>query len=150
MAACYLMLCRRLSAVSYRRPADVPQALRAATAPLPQVSSAQEDPSRTERPQAMGEHCAASPFTAFAQKPNLATPRKAFQDSSLFRGGARAPAAAPQRGAETSAAPASHTVHQDRLLPPRSPAAAGQPAAALLIEPSVSHSSLAVCAVNLE
>ena len=138
MVACYPTLCGRLSALLRCRPAEVPPGLRAATAPLPQVSSAQEDPELMDPAQGMAGHCGVSPFCAFAQSPDITPPRMAFQASSLFQSAARVPAAAPREGGDTRAAPASHTVHQDRLLPPRGPFNAGQTAAALQIEPSVS------------
>ena len=140
MVACYPTLCGRLSALLRCRPAEVPPGLRAATALLPQVSSAQEDPELMEPVQGMAEHCGVSPFCAFAQTPGFTPPRKPFQASSLFQSAAHAPGGAPRAG------PASHTVHQDRLLPPRGPHSAGQHAALLPVEPSVSGSYLALCA----
>ena len=116
MIACYPTLCGRLSALLRCRPAEIPPGLRAATAPLPQVSSAQEDPELMDPAQDMAEHRGVSPFCAFAQTPGFTPPRKPFQASSLFQSAAHAPGGAPCAG------PASHTVHQDRLLPPPRPA----------------------------
>ncbi len=141
---CYRMLCKRLSALLQCRPAEVPQGLRAATAPLPQVSSAQEDPELMEPVQGMAEHCGVSPFCAFAQTPGFTPPRKPFQASSLFQSAAHAPGGAPRAG------PASHTVHQDRLLPPRGPHTAGHHAALLPVEPSVSDPYPALCTAHYQ
>ena len=142
--ACHPMRCGCVNARLQCRPAEVSQGVRAATAPLPQVSSAQEDPELMEPIQDMAEHCGVSPFCAFAQTPGFTPPRKPFQASSLFQSAAHAPGGAPRAG------PASHTVHQDRLLPPRGPHSAGQHAALLPVEPSVSDSSFALCTAQYQ
>ena len=133
------MLCVR------HRLAEVPEGLRSATAPLPKVSSAQEDESLLGAPKQGACADALSPFAlGFAQKsPFEATADnpKIFHTSSLFQSAGSPSVPVPAgTGAETLAAkPASHTVHQDKIvLPPRAPTP-GEPLQGRATDPAVSH-----------
>ena len=141
-----------------RRLAEASEGLRSATAPLPKVSSAQEDESLLGAPKQGACADALSPFaSSFAQKSPFEAPAdnpKIHQTSSLFQS-ARSPSAPMPAGigAESSAAkPTSHTVHQDKtVLPPRAPSP-GEPLQGRATDPAVSccFSSFASANVSCE
>ena len=141
-----------------RRMAEASEGLRGATAPLPKVSSAQEDESLLGAPDQGACADELSPFaSSFAQKGPFEAPAdkpKIYHSSALFQS-ARSPSAPMPAGtgAESSAAkPASHTVHQDKtVLPPRAPSP-GEPLQGRATDPAVSccFSSYASANVSCE
>ena len=143
------MLCVR------HRLAEDPEGLRSATAPLPKVSSAQEDESLLGAPKQGACADALSPFAlSLAQKrPFEATADNPdiFQTSSLFQSACSLSAPMPAgTGAETSAAkPASHTVHQDKIgLPARVPTP-GEPLQGRATAPAVSRCFSSYASANV-